>query len=116
MPPFEIGMRLTFEGNDRWRVGFGDEAVARYHWDDIRFSVSWKAYCYADEAERRLVEEHGDDLTRERIMTDLLADLRRRGRLGDAAPQRHRSGSPDDRRVHPLPRAGSDRSVNCLLR
>ena len=43
-------MRLTFEGNDRWRVGFGDEAVVRYHWDDIRFSVSWKAYCFADES------------------------------------------------------------------
>ena len=86
MPPFEIGMRLTFEGDDRWRVGFGDEAVARYHWDDIRFSVSWKAYCFADEAERRLVAEHGDDLTRERIMQDLLADLRRRGRLGDTVP------------------------------
>ena len=34
------------EGDDRWRVGFGDEAVVRYDWDDIRFSVSWKAYCY----------------------------------------------------------------------
>jgi hypothetical protein len=86
LPPFEIGMRLTFEGNDRWRVGFGDEAVCRYRWDDIRFSVSWKAYCYADEAERRLVAEQGDDLTRERVMADLLADLRRRGRLGDAVP------------------------------
>jgi hypothetical protein len=86
MPPFAIGMRLTFEGNDRWRVGFGDEAVARYHWDDIRFSVSWKAYCFGDEAERRLVAEHGDDLSRDRIMRDLLADLRRRGRLADAMP------------------------------
>jgi hypothetical protein len=86
MPPFEIGMRLTFEGDDRWRVGSDGEAVARYHWDEIRFSVSWKAYCHADEAERRLVEEHGDDLTRERIMADLLADLRRRGRLGDSVP------------------------------
>lgn len=86
IPPFEIGMRLTYEGNDRWRVGFGDEAVARYHWDAIRFSVSWKAYCFADEAERRLATEHGDDLTRDRIMDALLADLRRRGRLGDTVP------------------------------
>ena len=86
LPPLQIGMRLTHEGGDRWRVGFADEAVVRYHWDGIRFSVSWKAYCYADEAERRMVEEHADDLTRPRIMAALLADLRRRGRLGDEVP------------------------------
>ena len=79
-------MRLTFEGRDTWRVGFGDEAAIRYHWDDLRFSVSWKAYCYADEAERRMVAEHTDDLTRPQIMEALLADLRSRGRLGDALP------------------------------
>ena len=92
LPPLAIGMRLTFEGSERWRVGFGDEAgeahqaVVRYTWDDIRFSVSLKAYCYTDEAERRMVEEHTDDLTRARIMDTLLADLRRRGRLGDTLP------------------------------
>ncbi len=83
LPPLAIGMRLTYEGRERWRVGFGDEAVVRYHWDDIRFSVSWKAYCYADEGERRMVQEHSDDLSRARIMDALLADLRRRGRLGN---------------------------------
>jgi len=86
LPPLAIGMRLTFEGSDRWRVGFGDEAVVRYPWDDLRFSVSWKAYCFADEAERRRVEEHTDDLTRAVILDALVADLRRRGRLGDALP------------------------------
>jgi hypothetical protein len=86
LPPLAIGMRLTFEGGERWRVGFGDEAVVRYDWDDIRFSVSWKAYCYADEAERRMVEEHTDDLTRVQIIDTLLADLRRRGRLGTTLP------------------------------
>jgi hypothetical protein len=86
LPALEIGMRLTFEGRDTWRVGFGDEAVIRYHWDDLRFSVSWKAYCYADHAERRMVAEHTDDLTRPQIMEALLGDLRGRGRLGDTLP------------------------------
>ena len=27
--------------------------VARYAWDELRFSISWKAYCFADAAERR---------------------------------------------------------------
>ncbi len=86
LPPLAIGMRLTFEGNDTWRVGSGDEAVVRYRWDELRFSVSWKAYCLADEAERRMVAEHTDDLTRDQVMDALLDDLRRRGRLGDGVP------------------------------
>ena len=86
LPPLAMGMRLTFEGGERWRVGFGDDAVVRYTWDDLRFSVSWKAYCYADEAERRMVTEHADDLTRAQVMDALVADLRARGRLGDTLP------------------------------
>ena len=73
-------------------------------WDDLRFSVSWKAYCYADEAERRRVQEHSDDLTRTQVLAGLVADLRERGRLGDILP-------PDDELaltiiddVHPFPR------------
>ncbi len=86
LPPLEIGMRLGYQGDDRWRVGFGDETVVRYHWDDVRFSVSWKAYCFADEAEKRAAFEHTDDLTRPQIMEALLADLRRRGRLDGDVP------------------------------
>jgi hypothetical protein len=86
LPPLRIGMRLTYEGNDTWRVGFGDEAVTRYRWDDIRFSVSWKAYCFADDVERRMVHSHTDDLSREQIRSALIADLRRRSRLGDSVP------------------------------
>ena len=86
LPPLEIGMRLTFEGHDRWRVGFGDAAVVRYRWDDLRFSVSWKAYCFADEAEQRAVAEHTDDLTRDAVVARLVEDLRARGRLGDTLP------------------------------
>jgi hypothetical protein len=86
LPPLEIGMRLTYQGDDHWRVGFGDETVIRYHWDDVRFSVSWKAYCFADEAERKATLEHTDDLTRPQIMEALLADLRRRGRLDGEVP------------------------------
>jgi hypothetical protein len=85
-PKLRPGMRLTFEGKGTWRAGPGDEALARYRWGQIRFSVSWKAYCYADEAEQRMVEEHTDDLTREQILDALLRDLRERGRLGAALP------------------------------
>ena len=45
---------------DRWTLSDADGAhVATYDWDELRFSVSWKAYCFADEAERdRLARPH----------------------------------------------------------
>src|SRR5262249_6980440 len=86
LPPLRIGMRLIYENGDRWRVGMGNETVASYAWSDLRFSVSWKAYCFPDEASRRTAREHTDDLTRDQIMRALLADLRLRGRLRDSFP------------------------------
>src|SRR5262249_27899181 len=86
LPALRIGMRLVYEGNDRWHVGSGDEVVVQYDWDDIRFSVSWKAYCFADETERRTARDHTDDLTRPQIVETLVEDLRARGRLGDMLP------------------------------
>ena len=49
-------------------------------------SISWKAYCYADAAEQRMVDEHTDDLTHAQVMDTLIADLRERGRLRDEMP------------------------------
>ena len=86
MPELRPGMRLEHDGDGRWHVGDGDRVLARYDWDDLRFSVSWKAYCYADEAEQRLVREHGDDLTRTQVLETLVADLLERGRIGEARP------------------------------
>jgi hypothetical protein len=61
--------------------------VARYRWEDLRFSISWKAYCFADEAERRAWAEHRDDLSAEAVVERLLADLRARGIVGAEAPR-----------------------------
>jgi hypothetical protein len=79
------GMQLHWDGRG-WRAGPGDPAglavgeapLARYAWPEVRFSVSWKAYCYRDEAERRLVDEHRDDLTLDGILDTLRTDLRTR--------------------------------------
>ncbi len=87
LPPIEQGMRVRYAGDGRWTCGHPDQPpVAEYTWDDLRFSVSWKAYCYADDAERQMVADHTDDLTHEQVMAMLLADLRERGRLGDDLP------------------------------
>jgi hypothetical protein len=60
--------------------------VATYRWEDLRFSVSWKAYCFADTAERLAWFEHQDDLGLDFILDTLEQDLRARSRLTDARP------------------------------
>ena len=71
----------------RWEVRApGDAPVARYDWDELRFSVSWKAYCFRDEAEQRMWREHADDLRVEDVLDRLEADLRERGRLDGPRP------------------------------
>lgn len=81
LPPLGAGCRLQFAGDDTWCVVDGDSTLARYRWDEIRYSVSWKAYCYEDERDRRRCEEHEDDLTLPVVIDRLAADLEERGRL-----------------------------------
>ena len=83
--PFPVapGNVLAHRG-DRWVLHPGrgsDEVLAGFGWDEIRFSVSWKAYCFADEAERDAWRTHDDDLSLDIILAQLVADLRRRGVL-----------------------------------
>lgn len=85
-PPFQPGMELVCEGADAWRLVADGETLGRYRWQDLRYSVSWKAWCYADEAEQRRAERHEDDLSLERILATLEQDLRARGRLAGPRP------------------------------
>jgi hypothetical protein len=82
------GMRLFFEGSDRWTVRSSADGgvVASYLTSDLRYSVSWKAYCFASDSERAAWADHTDDLSLEFILDRLEADLRRLGRLDGARP------------------------------
>ena len=88
LPAVRPGASLEFvPGNGAWQLrSESGEPLARYDFGELRFSVSWKAYCYADEAERRLAETHEDDLALGFILERLEADLRARGRLAGARP------------------------------
>lgn len=89
LPPYRAGMRLESQGGGRWAVHGDGERIAELSWPDMRFSISWKAYCFEDEAERRAWFEHADDLALEAILATLEADLRERGALeGERPPQR----------------------------
>ncbi len=65
---------LTFVGDGRWSLRTADGTVD-YGWDDLRFSVSWKAYCFADGAERDAWRDHSDDLTTDAIVERLVDHL-----------------------------------------
>jgi hypothetical protein len=80
------GMRLRFDGDGAWRVTDGERTVTRHRWQDLRFSVSWKAYCFADAAEQRAWHDHSDDLSVDAAVARLVADLRARGVIADEPP------------------------------
>jgi len=85
--PLRPGMRLEPLGQRQWEVVDGERRVARYRWEDLRFSISWKAYCFTDEAERRAWAEHRDDLGVDAVVARLTADLRERGIVGAEVPR-----------------------------
>jgi hypothetical protein len=86
LPPLSPGMQLRHEDRGTWCLFDSERELARYAWEEVRFSVSWKAYCYADDAERRRAERHEDDVSLPQILEMLCADLRERGRLGAERP------------------------------
>lgn len=89
LPPLRPGMTLDFVGDGVWMVRAADRTeVARYQWPQLRFSVSWKAYCFRDEHERDTWRDHRDDLPLERIVDRLVDDLHARGRIDDAGVAR----------------------------
>jgi hypothetical protein len=81
------GMKLVAEGGRRWRLLEGEQTIAQYDWRDLRFSVSWKAYCFADADDKRRWSEHADDLTVDFVLDRMLADLRRRGKVQGDPPR-----------------------------
>jgi hypothetical protein len=83
------GMRLRHDGDGHWHVADGDERVAELTTDDLRYSVSWKGYCFADEAERDAWASHTDDLTLATILEVLVRDLVDRGRLAERPGDDH---------------------------
>ncbi|HEV7720779.1 MAG TPA: hypothetical protein VGO60_05825 [Iamia sp.] len=82
VPPVSLDSTLAPVGGvgDPWVLHASDGTeTARYDWDELRFSVSWKAYVFADEAERDAWRDGTDDLDEDAIVDRLVADLAERG-------------------------------------
>ena len=73
-------MQLADAGDGRWVRRRSQRIATRrspaYDWNELRFSVSWKAYCFEDEHEQRTWREHADDLTLEVVVDRFVDDLR----------------------------------------
>lgn len=76
LPPIRRGATLQHDGRGAWSLHDRDGTVLRqYRWEQLRFSVSWKAYCFSDDAERDAWREHRDDLSLDTVVDRLVADL-----------------------------------------
>ena len=80
LPRIRPGTTLEHARNGTWLLrGADGRETARYEWEQLRFSVSWKAYCFRDEHERDTWRDHRDDLTLDFILDRLIDDLAARG-------------------------------------
>jgi hypothetical protein len=88
-PDLPAGVTLRHR-EGRWRLhgADGDPLGEHAGWSsaELRYSISWKAQCFADEDERRVTRQHTDDLTYDLVMARLLDRLPTRA--ADLPPER----------------------------
>ena len=83
LPPIEPGVRLHRDDDAHWSVRRDGDVRAVYNWDDLRLSISWKAWCFADAEEMRINDAHADDLTLDQILDTFVHDLHARGLIAN---------------------------------
>jgi hypothetical protein len=87
IPPVTSTTTLEPKG-DRWALAEGNGTeVTTYDWDELRFSVSWKAYCFSDDAGRTSWLDHSDDLDETTVVETLVADLAEGGMVAADVPR-----------------------------
>ena len=87
---FALGMHAAWEPTrERWVVREGEREVVDLDGREVRVSLSWKARCFASEAERDRAlnaRARGEGLSVDEALSRLREDLHRRGRLPSARP------------------------------
>jgi hypothetical protein len=76
IPMIDKQTRLHFVGDDNWELRHHDELLAEYRWQQIRYSISWKAYCFKEAADEALWRDGSDNLELDFILDRLDAGLR----------------------------------------
>ena len=78
LPLIDSDTRLHFQGDNLWQLRNSAGLAVDYQWPDIRYSISWKGYCFSDASERATWESGGDDLSIDEILDTLEGELRER--------------------------------------
>jgi hypothetical protein len=87
LPQTNRDTRLHFLGGDNWQLRQGEGVLADYAWEDLRYSISWKGYCFKDSDEEALWRERSDDLNVDFILDRLESELRHRKLLQGPRPE-----------------------------
>ena len=87
MPEITQDTRLYYLGDDQWQLRNGDNELESFGWPDLRYSISWKAYCFKDEDEEALWRDGSDDLSLEFILERLETQLQEMGILDGPRPE-----------------------------
>ncbi|MCU1454498.1 MAG: hypothetical protein JWN46_2644 [Acidimicrobiales bacterium] len=83
-PQLRAGCELHAAAADGWDLVTTDGALCgHFAADEVRFSISWKAYCFADATERAAWQDHSDDLAVDTVLDRLAADLEHRTGAAD---------------------------------
>ena len=99
------GAELRYVGDESWELIAGassgaPEVKARYQTDDLRFSIVYRARCFATDAEveRHAAQRPEEMMTLPAILRQLVAELVRRGRVASSAEaERLLEDTPDAR-------------------
>jgi len=78
--------RLQHCGESIWSLCEGDEILAQYDWAQIRYSISWKAYCFENDSKEATWRSGADELSLDTIVATLEEALRERGVLTGPRP------------------------------
>jgi hypothetical protein len=73
-----LNSQLCWSGN-AWEVVEQDDVRARYEFEEVRVSVSWKAQVFTTPEQQALYHSHEDDLTLDEAVDAFLADLAAKG-------------------------------------
>lgn len=87
MPEITQETRLYYLGDDRWQLRNGENELESFGWPDLRYSISWKAYCFKDNDEEALWRSGSDDLSLEFILERLETQLRQMSVLDGPRPE-----------------------------
>jgi hypothetical protein len=93
MTTLSLDCELRTDDGQCWAIGDDSRTVATFERDALRMSLSWKADVFHSGDDRRLHDEHRDDLTPEEVLRRISADLADRG-LDPSIPDGDAFGDP----------------------